>query len=219
MPNVSDVANGYHLITAGSGSPNITYDRLAPVMDFVRANTNYLYHPDCSHFDVIGNESHVTYSGLTFGGWFNFDSFAATASEGLISKWYETGNQRAYRIYRSTNTGAISVQVSGDGAAVDTTTIAGATYGIANDNWYFIVGRFRPGKELKLWVNTTIASYTATSIPAAATIYNSTEPFEIGRTNRANYFDGQAALCFVAASIVPDYLIWSLWQHSRWLFK
>ena len=46
MPNVSDVANGYHLITAGSGSPNITYDRLAPVMDFVRANANYLYHPD-----------------------------------------------------------------------------------------------------------------------------------------------------------------------------
>jgi len=219
MPNITDLANGYHLIMSGSPVPQVDNDRLASVLDFVRTSNQYIYYPDVSHFDVIANEAHIDSNGLTFGGWFNFDSYAGTAAEGLISKWYETGNQRAYRIYRSTNTGAISVQVSGDGAAVDTTTIAGATYGIANDNWYFIVGRFRPGKELKLWVNTTIASYTATSIPAALTIYNSTEPFEIGRTNRANYFDGQAALCFVAASIVPDYLIWSLWQHSRWLFK
>jgi hypothetical protein len=54
-------------------------------------------------------------------------------------------------------------------------------------------------------------------IPAA--IFDSTEPLEIGRTDRANYLDGQVSNAFLTASQQTDSISLALWEHSRIMYN
>jgi len=210
-----DVAGRLDLTVSPSCS--LGYDRLAPYASFLRASSQYAAYPDNEHFDVIGTEAYMLNPGLTLGGWLYFDSLVS--GQGIASKYYSTTNQRAYRLYQSDAGGSIRFSVSNTGAADISVTIAAATSGMIARYWRFIVARYSPSRELKIWNNSTTNEYyeiNTTSIPAS--LFNSTEPFELARSNRTGYFNGKFSNWFFAAGYLSDSQIWNLWQNTRYLY-
>lgn len=214
MSSFNENGNAYDL--SGQGriltNNNVVYTNtsLTPRAAFVAGSTSYLTRADEAGLDIIGTEAYVTAAlqGLTLGGWF-FPA-ANVTNEGLMSKFYATGNQRSY-LLRKTAANTCYFAVSVDGTAL---TVVNVT-SIVIDQWQFIVGRFDPSTELATFVN-SVKAVNTTAIPA--TIFNSTEAFDIGRYDRTNYFTGSVFMGFLCATALPDAMIQSLYQLTRPLF-
>jgi hypothetical protein len=172
--------------------------------DFVRASSNYLLRTDEAGLSITGN--------LTVGGWFYFDAESTGQETGLISKWYETGNERAYVLYKNASDELV-FSVSDDGSAVVSISDGGFNY--AESQWFYVVGRFTVSTELALFVN-GMWYKTTTGIPV--TIFDCSESFEIGRYNRSNYLDGRVSQAFICAYSVPDTFICAMYSHAKALY-
>lgn len=144
---------------------------------------------------------------LSVGAWVNFG--ASGADQGIIGKWYTTGNQRGWRIYRSA-ANAIVFEVSADGTA--TTSVTSAV--VAGSAWTFVSGVYLPSTSIKVGIGRTKVSNT-TAIPAS--IFASVEALEFGRTNRSNYMTGDMALAFLANSS-SDSMVDVIYEQTRDLF-
>lgn len=216
LDKVADLSgNGLHL-TRQSGMQIASLTELLPFMAF-NGSTGYVSHPDNPLLDIAGTEGIVTSAirGLTMGGWFYFDNDAGNNPEVLMGKMSAFSHQAsAYFIQRNTSAfaGRLIFRI-GDGSTFYTaqgdTMSAGA--------WHFIVGRFTPSTEVKLWIDDVAVTET-NSIPA--TLQNTSDSFAIGARTAAgdNFFDGRAALCFLCAAAVPDVLIEAFYRNSRSLF-
>ena len=172
--------------------------------DFVRANSEYFGIADAAGLDITAN--------LTLGCWVYFDAESTDVVTGIMSKWYETGNQRAFVIYKSA-ANKIVFSVSVDGSAVISVDDLGASYVVGQ--WFYVVGRYTPSEELALFVN-GMWYQNITSIPAS--LMNSSEPFELGRYNRTNYLDGRMSQSFLCAYSVPSRFICSMFSHAKALY-
>lgn len=172
--------------------------------DFVLASSNYLSRADESGLDITGD--------LTLGCWVYFDAESTDVETGIISKWYETGNQRAYVLYKSA-ANVLTFSVSDDGENVFSITDFGANY--VDSQWFYVVGRFTSITEMALFVN---GLWYREPITSPATLKNSTEAFEIGRYNRTNYLDGRVSHAFICAYAVPDRFICAMFAHSRAMY-
>lgn len=172
--------------------------------EFIRANSEYLSRADedalSIHYDI------------TLGCWVYFDPESTNVATGIISKWYETGIERSYVLYKDASNRFV-FKVSDDGTGEYSVTDLGANY--QESTWFFIAARFTPSSELALFVNGMWYS-NINSIPA--TIFNDAEAFELGRYNHDNYLDGRIAQVFVCAYTVPDHFICLLYSHSRAMF-
>jgi hypothetical protein len=172
--------------------------------DFIRASSQYLSRADEDALSFHEN--------LTVGCWVYFDAESTDVETGIISKWYETGNERSYVLYKDSNN-IIHFKVSNTGADEYDITDYGISY--KEEQWFYIVGRFAPSVELALFVN-GIWFKQVDDVPAD--IYNSSENFEIGRYNRDNYLDGRVCQAFVCGYTVPDRFICSMYAHAKALF-
>ena len=191
-----------------NGNPTYNVMGLAPYIDLDGAG-DYLSRADEAGLDILGTEAYIApgIQGLTVGGWFNADTLGAGA--GLIGKWTDAV-QRAYLIM-ATNA-ATSFIVSGTGADQITATTGPLTTGL----WYFLAGRFVPGANVDLFVN-TVQVATAGAPPAA--IFNSNAALEIGAHSGAgNYFHGQASLCFLCAAALSAAEIRVLYHKTKALY-
>jgi hypothetical protein len=205
--NAQDQSGHAHHLTY-NGNPTYNYTGLAPYID-LDGTGDYLARADEADLDIIGNESYMAVPGLTAGGWFWVDD--KTASRMFINKDNPIGNQRSWQLTYVTGN-EVRFIVSTNGLAVVTCTGAD----ISEDAWYFLVGRFNPSTELKLWMNAT--TYTqAVGVPA--TLFNSNADLRIGmRGNTAIPLDGRASLCFLCAALLSDAQISSLYQQTRGVF-
>lgn len=217
--SIVDIINRLNLVM--TNTPTHEIDGLAPMVRFLSTSSQYAAYPDNVNFDILGTEASIasTMRGMTIGGWWRVNSL--NANQSLFGKYYTTGNLRAYRAYTSTaGTGDLNFSVSTDGINDVTVTLTGANAGgMAIGQWRFVACRFKPSNELKLWNNSTTAEYSntlAAGVPAS--IFNSSEPFELGRSNRTNYLNGYLSNWFICAAAVPDVAIWNLWQNTRWLY-
>jgi hypothetical protein len=173
-------------------------------VDFIRANSNYL--------SRATEDALAIHHNLTLGCWVWFDEESTDNETGIISKWVESWSQRSYVLYKNASN-EIVFSVSHTGA--DSFSVSNSGVGYAENQWFYVVGRFTPQSELKLFVNGWWFSNT-TSIPVD--IYNSSSAFEIGRYNASNYLDGRVAQAFLCAYSVPDRFVCSMYSHSKALF-
>ncbi len=214
-----DVACGYDLTATAIPTfgylLSATQTGLPPWIKFVSASSQYLtYGVDEIQHDVIGTETHISADerGLTIGGWFKFTTVPASIM-GLISKWEQTiGNERAYRLYKSA-ANQIVFQVSNSGADSFTVTSSAA---VVIDTWYHIYGRFDPSTEIAVFVD-NVKAVNVAAIPAS--VFDSDEPLEIGRTDRGSYLDGRASMCQLNAAYLSDSIIEALWEQSRVMYS
>ena len=162
--------------------------------------SDYATRPDETGLSVTG--------ALSLGGWFYFD--ANGAEQGLISKWYSTGNQLGYALVRSA-ANAIVAEITTDGA----TGVFATSAAVASGGWHFCGFRFEPSVSLSVCVDRTWVD-NVTAIPAS--IFASTENLDVGRVNRGSYFNGRACLLWLAADDLPKAEFAVIYEATRALF-
>lgn len=216
-PQARDIAGGgYHL--TNNNSADFGYDNLIPYVEFDGIN-QYLSRPDAgvaNWADVTGGELYipVTQRGLTFGGWWKADAFAgpmvllgkAGAAAATISYFLDWNNAagRPVRFYIS------------DGLALDNVNLN--TNAGAPSDWTFVVGRYDPSVEIKVWVNST-TNTNLVGIPAA--LNDSVTEFSVGAAagGAGSFLDGKASLAFLCAAALSDAIIFSLYEQTRAMFN
>lgn len=213
--NVFDVSGQGRTLTY-TGNPTIKmYNFVVPyyVLD---GTGDYFSRADEAGLDVLGSESYMAtaYRGLTLGGWFRWSGVSVAAGDtGLVTKYNATGNQRSYALYTNGTDSEARFIISTDGTAtkeVDSTVV------LAQDIWYFIVGRYDPSTEIMVSVNGSSNTNTV-SIPA--TLFNATAQFDIGAVGTSGINNCDWALAFLCASYVSNELITKLFNMSRSLFN
>jgi hypothetical protein len=165
---------------------------------------------------IVGNETSVytPQRGLTFGGWFYASALtgimqligrgtdAAAATDSYLLRW------------RGDAAGDPLQLVISDGANYDTLL---STLTIAQNQWYYVVGRFVPSTSIDLFVSGQKTTNT-TGIPA--TLNNAAIDFRIGANAAAGeLLNGNATLCFVCAAALSDAHISYLYNRSAWAFQ
>lgn len=172
-------------------------------LEFVRTTSNYL--------SRASEDAIAIHNGLTFGCWVYFDAESTNVETGIISKWNTPGDA-SYLLYKSASN-KITFSVSVDGTSVVSIDDLGANYVVGQ--WFYVVARFTPSVEIALFVN-GMWYKSKSGIPA--TIYHSSEAFEIGRYARDNYLDGRITQAFICAYSVPDRFICAMYSHAKALF-
>lgn len=145
---------------------------------------------------------------LSIFGWFRFDD--TTSSYGLISKWVTAGDQRCYRLIR-TSGNVIRFEISETGNS--TTKTVDSTIVPVAGTWYFILAdhELSGTSRLNIYVsnpttNRLVKTTNSTSIPNSF-FDSATSQLEIGRSNATDYFDGLSAfmgLCSVGLGRLSD---------------
>jgi hypothetical protein len=172
---------------------------------------DYLSRASEADLNIIGTEGVIAtaWRGLTIGGWFYV---ASGASPGyLIGKANNTNGP--YFLYATPGTNVLfRVRDS-----TDTTnySVAEATVDF-RDGWHFIVGRYDPSTEVKIWVDDT-TNVNTTSIPAS--LQSGPDNFGImGNGVGTGLLIGYTSFCFLTATILSDDMIDDLYENTRDLF-
>lgn len=215
MSSFNESGNAYDLSGQGrtltyNGNPLYNWQSLAPYIAF-DGTGDWLSRADEAGLDILGTEAYVGggVRGLTLGGWFMRQD---TNAAGLICKTDGTyayhldwgavvANSYHFRIY---DAGGVGYAVS----IADTATSV----------WKFVVGRFTPSTEVKIWVNDD-TNTNVVAIPAA--IRNTAANFLIGAITTAPAADmyGRASMCFLCAMALSDTIILSLFEHTKAMFN
>jgi hypothetical protein len=214
-----DLALGNNM--SNNGSALFNYDGLAP---FCRYNGSSQYHSfaDAASHDILGSEAYVDSNtqGLTIGMWVS-PRDTGTAGR-MFAKGTTTGNARSYSLARRLGaTDVFSFVVSGNGT---NTFIANDTIAYIAENWYFVVGRYTPSTEVKIYVGGKSGSQSfwrsatnTTSIPA--TLNNSATGLGIGAQADGTSFSFiWASMCFLCAQRLNDVDIFSIFEGTRTVY-
>jgi len=194
--NVADHSGGGGFFTE-TGSCPTGYDGNS----FVHLGNGVNYLTTVTTYGITGLETWISSSlrGLTLGGWFMMDTFNPS-SGGLMSKDANTPNRGYY--LAASSAGAITMSISGTGAAQSFITSPAATI----SQWHFIIGRFIPSNEVAVFIDGDKTT-NSTAIPAQCNV--STGNFEIGRFNSNDVLiqHGKARDLFICAAALSDALI------------
>lgn len=198
--------SGFGMSLTQSGSPVPGNTGIAQHIIFDGTN-DYLYR--ASEANIVPGRK------LALGGWFNFNALGST--ESLITKWYMTGAQNQFSLYKK-DTNVIRFAISDDGSTES--DYIDSTETIAINTWYYIAGYYTANTELALVVNKNWYS-NVTSIPA--TIFAGTVDFTIGATLGASvsrYFNGNAMLCWLATRFadMPRAALNTIYEQTRAIF-
>lgn len=161
-----------------------------------------------SHYLSRADEAGLRITGaLTLGAWFYFDTLGS--AQALIYKL--DGALNSYYIVRDSN-GFPQFGIYNS----NTHHFITGTTAIATATWTFIVGRFTPNSELKVWANTNTDTNTS-SIPGS--IDADTAPLTVGATGGGGaILDGRVAFPFICAAAVSDEIVTNLFENTRHLF-
>lgn len=207
-----------HLTKSGASATLAISDTITKGIPYGLYSTdNYLYRADEAGLDILGTESyiHSSFRGLTCGCLVRVTTTPPSADVGIFGKYYATGNQRSYLLYRSNSSDKFRFGISNDGTAfpgIDSSL----AYTIGK--WNFLVGRFDPSTELAIFHN-GVWSRNTTSIPSA--IYASTARLELGSFSNGNSgttWSHNGAFYFLTASYLSDSLIEKLYSKTIALF-
>lgn len=209
-----DLALGNNL--ANNNNALFSRSNLVP---FCAYNGTNMYHSvaDAAAHDIIGSEAYIASAaqGLTMGMWIQYATLPGAATK-AFSKGTTTGNARAYFI-GSTASNQFIFAVSDNGTNAFSASDSAA---FVVNQWYFVVGRFDPSTEVKLWVGSSagLATFTnTTSIPA--TLNNSATGLAIGaQADGTQFANIRASMCFVCCQMLDDYHVKALFEQGRKLY-
>lgn len=212
-------ASGQQRTLTYNGNPTLNlHNGLVPYFDY-DGTGDFHSRADEAGLDILGTETYIAAAlrGLTVGGWFWTDDVTSNITQGLITKYNTTGNQRAFQLSLNI-TGGIAgtpqMSVSVDGTATHVSTAAAP---LVVNSWNFVVGRFSPAvPENAVFVN-GVKAINVTSVPAS--VFNSTASLEIGRRSvAATELNGRCAMVFLCAAALPDALLIRLFEQTGPLF-
>jgi len=219
---VDDIACGFDLGMINAPYLGIRTYTLAPTCGFTAPQSRYLtYGADNVQHDIVGTETIVPANnrGLTLGCWVFFDALGS--EEGLIAKMLTAGNQLSYWLYKSA-ADQIVFSISSLGTPASTVSVT-STATIAAGIWYHIIGRFVPSTALDVYVD-SVRTTNAVGVPAS--LFDSTQPLEMGRIDGGSYITGFLSLAWLCASRcwdnqtgTRDVLPFALYEHSKRLFN
>ena len=187
------------------------YNDIMPYIDLDGTN-DYLSRPSETDLDITGTETIYDSSvrGLTIGGCYWFDAIGTnnglhTKFDGTISgsSWsmslnsFGLTNSCTFNVFSSPNQHPIS---SGNNTIITNT-------------WYFIVGRYIPSTEVKLFINDD--SYSTTSnIPPSINITSSN--LELGSDGGiSSRLNGRLSFNFLSSNSLSDAYINILYQNIK----
>jgi hypothetical protein len=171
---------------------------------------DYHRRADEADLQIVGTEGFVATAarGLTMGGWFYATAGGAAAN--IIGKANDTNGP--YFLY-SNPAGTqwlFRVRDAADAANSSVTTTQ------TTNQWTFVVGRYDPGTEVKIWANGVINTNVA-GIPAS--ILNAGDDFAIGAEgDGGGPFTGGCAVGFLCAGLASDAMVGGVFQATRGLF-
>lgn len=217
MSSVDENGNVYDMSAQGrtisrNGNPTFAFRKNLAAYAVFDGNGDYFQRADEAglDFQCPSNLVAAGIDGLTIMFWFYASQAGAGAQRGLVSKWYETGNQRAYRVIL-TAANLVQLDISSNGTLV--TSVSSAA--ISVDTWYFVAARYLAGTEMSLTLN-GVETTNVVGIPASP--FNSTEAFEVGRTNRTNYLTGRMGPLGIYAVYLTDPAIAVAYHSTRHLY-
>lgn len=156
------------------------------------------YCDNASVGQITGTETYIENSlrGLTAGAWVQLIA-SPNPAQGIVGRSGIFGNKGWALIKAASD--QISCLVSADGTTSPVVTGSAMVVG----NWHFVAMRWTPSTELAAFIDGDKFT-TASSIPAS--LFVSTQNFEIGRYNNAmaNVLDAKVRNVFVCAAAVPD---------------
>lgn len=221
-PRVCDVTGMGYRLTDNNG-PTYGFDLSAPYVEFNGAN-QWLNRADggaANWADILGTEAYVPANlrGLTFGGWFYFDRL--TNQEFLIAKDNAVAAGSSYRLeFRGDLANDPFRFVISNGAAFTTVTHT-LSKTVETSRWYYVVGRYDPGTETKIYLGAGDALESSTNVVAIpAALNDSAADLTIGAQSGGGlYLDGRASCCFLCAGYLSDAWVRCLYSQLREVFR
>lgn len=213
---------GYNFALAGINLivTHVLDNQIVPYVQYDRSNTVHLYHADNANFSITGTENYVdsSYKGLTMGGWWQV-SQATTVQENLMGKWNSSPN-KSYLMYKASVDGRIYIALSSDGSA--NTNNWQSEIIPPEDTWFYLVCRWAPSTEIKLYYGLATANdltTDSTTSSVAASIDDGSAEFQIGGIDAAsNWLDGRSSFTFLIRGKVPDLHINTIFDLTSPLF-
>lgn len=208
--NVHDLTGQGHTM-AYNGNPQFRQEDLSTFCRFDGAG-DYFNHPTEDYFHISGTESFIytPWQGLTLGCWCYFHNFTVTHS--LITKW-ASSNKEYWLGFDQASFNNVVFMVSDDGAGQD---VVQSSWTETADEWVYIVGRYDPSTEIKVWVD-RLTNTNAAGI--AASIFDGTAPFNIGAYNNGSGpHDGRIVVAWLSAMYLSDSVVECLFEQTRAMF-
>lgn len=202
---VRDIAGqGFHL--TNNNSTAFQFSGLFPYAAFTSASSMYL------------SRAHSNDIALTNSFWLSTIIYPTVAggTQGIISKFVASTNDRAFRIVKDSSE-QITFQISNAGTAIDAGVSSGA---VSLDTPYHVFGLFLASSSLSVWVN-GVRTDNTTGIPAS--VYNATgADLEIGRSNAGSYWNGRIGATMLGRAVGTlanwDVIAKNLYQQMRAAF-
>jgi len=200
-----------------NGNPTYNYDGLIPYLD-LDGTGDYLSRADEFGLDILGTETYVAVPGLTLGLWFSPDLL--TAQEFLFAKDTTAAATSSYRLEFRGDIANDPVRfVVCDGAAFDVVALNSVV--TSASNWYFVVGRYDPSTEIKVYAGGQgILQNNTNAVGIPAALNNSNAQLTIGASSAGagQHLDGQVSLAWLSCMYLSDTIIASIFQQQRALF-
>lgn len=180
------------------------------------AGATCFYRSGETALDIIGTETYIASAlrGMTLGAWIKMSSIAAGVK--AIAAKRDTIGEFQFRFEVSTAT--LQFYISTDGV-----NWVGQTHGTGMDitNWHFVVGRFDPSTAIDVGLDD---DFDTQAVGVPATIFAGASPLAIGaRRSTAlvdtDYFEGEIANVFYAASYLPTYWLEMIRQWTKPLWR
>jgi len=207
--------NGLHLTLAGSTIFGYDFG-IVPYAEYGAGGSDRHQHADDPKLDISGTEAYVdaNYRGFTFGAWVYQDP-AAGGNEWIMSK----GSAGGAGQYWLTNNNVIGQGWRGGirGPGGDFNTPFFGTLPV-DDIWYFLVMRFIPSTEIRLFAN--MVSVVNVAGPEAS-IVNTALSFQLAEftTIPGGEFHGRLSSVFICATAISDEALSSVFQQTRSAFR
>ena len=204
---VRDIIFGVEMTQAGS--PKVSQDQALGVSCMIFDGLTDNQNSGNSLYDILGTETDILAAdrGLTLGGWFKTD--ALDGQQNLVSKWDAAGSARAYRVWIHAD-GTVRMSISAAGTSGETVQSGNV---ITTNKWYFMVGRFRPGVAIDIFVSDGGPWSDTTTITA---LHDPAINLHIGSSSvPGNYLDGNASNVFICAAAVADVAIENLYKATK----
>ena len=190
------------------GSGFLTY------FDF-NGTTDYLYSPSHINHHLSGTEGWIETAnrGLTIGCWIHPDvALGSGLSYGIISKFNTAGDERAYYLLATETSGpdllrCLVYQSSG------TSNNFLSSLEMTVSQWNFVVMRWDPSTEIKLWLNGDSEILTSSIVSSVQEVI---APLTFAaRSDQEDFLNGKMAMPFVIGAALEDDIITSIYNISR----
>lgn len=201
---------GNHLTL--NGNPQFSYENLIPYCQY-DGTGDYHDITDAASgnaFDILGTEVFVETAerGLTIATWVYPEETGTL--ETFMGKWGAAG-ARAFRLYLDA-ADQFNFEISDDGTNSDVAISVAVTM----NAWYRVVGRFRPGTFVDIFVN----GVEVNQATARAAIFNTATNFEVGaRAGGTEPFQGRISLAPISVMQLSTSIITADYQQQRAMFN